>query len=41
MGLADARKEAKKLLTDEPTRKIIGQQLAAFAKFIARLGVPA
>ena len=33
--------EAQGVLTDEPTRKIIAQQLAAFSKFITRLGVPA
>jgi chromate reductase len=33
--------EAQGVLTDEPTRKIIAQQLAAFSKFIARVGVPA
>jgi chromate reductase len=30
--------EAKGVLTDEPTREIIRQQLAGFAKFIARVG---
>ena len=33
--------EPQGVLTDEPTRKIIAQQLAAFSKFIARLGMPA
>jgi chromate reductase len=33
--------EAKGVLTDEPTRNIIAQQLAVFAKFIARVGRPA
>lgn len=33
--------EAQGVLTDEPTRKIIAQQLEAFSKFIARLGVRA
>jgi chromate reductase len=33
--------EAQGVLTDEPTRKIIAQQLAGFSKFIARLSVPA
>jgi chromate reductase, NAD(P)H dehydrogenase (quinone) len=33
--------EAQGVLTDEPTRKIIAQQLAAFSKFIARVDVPA
>ena len=32
--------EAQGVLTDEPTRKIISQQLAGFSKFIARLSVP-
>jgi chromate reductase len=33
--------EAQGVLTDEPTRKIIAQQLEAFSKFIARLSVRA
>jgi len=33
--------EAQGVLTDEPTRKIIAQQLAAFSKFIVRMSVPA
>ena len=33
--------EAQGVLTDEPARKIIAQQLAGFSKFIARVGVPA
>jgi chromate reductase len=33
--------EAQGVLTDEPTRKLIAQQLAAFSKFIARMSVPA
>lgn len=33
--------EAQGVLTDEPTRKIIAQQLAAFSKFITRMSVPA
>ena len=33
--------EAQGVLTDEPTRKIVAQQLAAFSKFIVRMSVPA
>ncbi len=33
--------EAQGVLTDEPTRKIVTQQLAAFSKFIVRMSVPA
>jgi chromate reductase len=33
--------EAQGVLTDEPTRKVIAQQLSAFSKFITRMSVPA
>jgi chromate reductase len=37
-GVKSKVDEAKGVLTDEPTREIIRQQLAGFGNFIARLG---
>jgi hypothetical protein len=33
--------EGTRALTDEPTREVIRQQLAAFSSFIAKVGGPA
>src|SRR6266536_1105100 len=43
LGGARAQYHLRQMMVflDEPTRKIIAQQLAAFSKFIARVGVPA